>query len=59
MAAVARRAEDVELDPIVVPIPGDAHEATIADWLRSLRRGEPTDLGMSAADLVAEGRREA
>ena len=55
---VARRAEDFELDPVVVPISADAPEGSMADWLRSLVRDEAMDPGVSGADLVAEARAE-
>lgn len=57
MSAMARRAEDFELDPVVVPIPSDA-EGTMADWLRSLVRDERIEVGVSGAELVAEARAE-
>lgn len=55
---MARRAQDIELDPAVVPI-GDAPSGSFEDWLAGLERGdEPTVLPVSAAHLVAEGRAE-
>ena len=57
MRGMARRAEDFELDPVVVPIPSDA-EVSITEWLRSLRHDEPLVLEVSGAELVAEARAE-
>lgn len=54
---MARRAEDFELDPAVVPIPSDG-EGSMTDWLRSLSHDEPTEVGVSGAELVAEARAE-
>jgi hypothetical protein len=55
---MARRIEDLELDPAVVVIP-DKYEITMDEWLASLRGDEPTRLTVPAADLVAEARAEA
>lgn len=55
---MARRAEDFELDPVVIPISDDAPTGSMADWLRSLVHDQPIELGVSGADLVAEARSE-
>ncbi len=44
-------------DGVVVPIPGEV-EGTMAEWLRSLRRDQPSDAGMTGAELVDEARTE-
>lgn len=49
--AVARRVEDLDLDPAVVPIP-DRYELTMDAWLTSLEHDEPIALAASGADLV-------
>lgn len=50
---------DLELHPAVVLIP-DGATGLLDDWLASLRReGPPTELPSSAAELLAEARREA
>jgi|GEM_PF-5958030 hypothetical protein len=54
---MARRTEDFELDPAVVLIP-DHYELSMDDWLRSLRRGKPSELPTSGAELVEEARNE-
>lgn len=54
---MARRSEDIESDPAVVLI-GDDGEQSVDEWLASLRRLEPIELTVSAADLVAEARAE-
>lgn len=58
MTPVARRALDIENDPAIVVIP-DGADGNLDDWLASLRHdGPPIDLGISAAELVAEARRD-
>lgn len=58
MTPVPRRSADVENDPVIVVIP-DGSDGVLDDWLASLRRdGPPAELPMSAAELVAEARRE-
>lgn len=52
---MARRVKDLELDPVVVPIPDD-YKLSMDDWLGSLLRSEPVDLPISGAELVAEAR---
>lgn len=47
-----------EEDPVIVVIPGG--DGNMDDWLASLVRDDPPiDLGMTAAELIAEVRREA
>jgi hypothetical protein len=53
-------------DPIVVPIDDEFNrlspeeqERQTADWFQSLADDEPVDLGVSAAELLAEVRAEA
>ena len=57
LGGVARRADDFELDPVVVPIAGDVG-GSMDDWLRSLMQENPIDLVVSGADLVADARAE-
>ena len=52
---MAKRVEDFELDPVVVPIIQD-FDVTIDEWLASLRRDEPLIMAVSGAELVAEAR---
>ena len=54
---MARRTEDVELDPAIVLIP-DAYTMTMDEWFASLRRDGPARVTMSGAELVAEARAE-
>ena len=56
MTPMPRRAADIENDPVIVVIP-DGADGRLDDWLASLRRdGPPTELPVSAAELVAEAR---
>ena len=58
MNPMPRHAADIENDPAIVVIP-DGADGNLDDWLASLRHdGPPTELGLSAAELVAEARRE-
>lgn len=58
MTPVPRRSADIENDPVIVVIP-DGSDGGLDDWIASLRRdGPPTELPVSAAELVAEARRE-
>ena len=51
---MARNAE--HFDPVVVLIEDDAPTITFEDWLASLGERERVDLGISAAELLAEAR---
>ncbi len=51
---MAKRAEDY--DPVVVLIDDDEPKMTIAEWLALIDSREPVDLGISAAELLAEAR---
>jgi hypothetical protein len=58
MNPMPRRVSDIENDPAIVIIP-DGADGNLDEWLASLRTdGPPTDLGVSAAELVAEARRD-
>ena len=52
---MAKRVEDVELDPVVVPIV-ENFDLTIEDWLVLIRRDDPLPMVASGAELVAEAR---
>jgi hypothetical protein len=54
---MAKRANDLGADPVVVVIPED-FELTFDEWLASLRRDEPLTLSVTGANLVAEARRD-
>jgi hypothetical protein len=54
---MVRRPEDFEIDPVVVLIP-DTPKMTMDEWLAALRTDGPTELSVSAAELVAEARAE-
>lgn len=45
-----------ELDPVVVPIVDSEPTMTLHEWLAALDEREPVELGMSAAQLLAEAR---
>lgn len=51
---MAKRAEN--LDPIVVEIEDDEPTMTFEGWLARLAEREPVDLGVNAAELLAEAR---
>jgi len=53
---MARRTEDFEIDPTVVPIDDstDTSPAAMEAWLASLRGDEPVNLSVSAAEIVRE-----
>lgn len=58
MNSMPRRIDDLERDPAIVVIP-DGADGNLDDWLASLRRdGPPTELPVSAAELVADARRD-
>lgn len=61
---MAKRADELD-DPIVVPIEDDFSKLAddervrlTQEWLDSLRTEEPLDLGVTAAELLAEVRAE-
>lgn len=56
MPWMVRGAEDFELDPAVVLIDDVAPSLTFEEWLGIVGNDEPVDLGMSAAELLAEAR---
>ena len=59
MRPMKRPYGDIDDDPVIVLIPGD-DETTMDEWLASLPHDEPPiELPTSAADLLAEVRREA
>ena len=51
-----RRIDDVELDPTIVLIADDVDSspAAVGSWFESLKRLEPVDTTISAAQLVRE-----
>jgi hypothetical protein len=51
---MARRTEDFEIDPAIVPIDdgADTSSGAIEVWLASLHEDEPVNLSVSAADIV-------
>jgi len=51
---MARRTEDFEIDPTIVPIDdgADTSPAAREAWLASLRGDEPVNLSVSAAEVV-------
>ncbi|HUF97157.1 MAG TPA: hypothetical protein VMM60_03435 [Ilumatobacter sp.] len=53
---MARRADDLTSDPAVVVIeePSESFDA----WLHELQQGEPLDLTVTAAELLAGARAE-
>jgi hypothetical protein len=53
---MARRTDDFEIDPAIVPIDDatDTSPAAIDVWLASLRGDEPVNLSVSAAEVVRD-----
>ena len=53
---MARRTEDVEIDPVIVPIDDgtDTSPAALETWLASLHRDEPVTVSGSIAGIVRE-----
>ncbi len=53
---MARRTEDFEIDPVIVPIEDgtDTSPAAVQAWLASLHRDEAVELTVSVADIVRE-----
>ncbi len=52
--AMAKRAEDQ--DPVIVPTNDEEPTMTFEEWLALIDKDEPVDLGISAAELLAEAR---
>jgi hypothetical protein len=52
---MAKRAEDLDLDPSVVPV-GDAPTGSFDEWLASIHGDGRVELTKPAAELVAEVR---
>ena len=55
---MAHRADDQPFDPSVVVVNPDDEvtPATFTAWLDQLQRGEPIQLGVTAAETLAEAR---
>lgn len=51
---MAKRAEDH--GPVIVPIDDEEPKMTFEEWLALIENDEPVDLGISAAELLAEAR---
>lgn len=53
---MARRTQDFEHDPVIVPIEDgtDTSLPAMAAWRRDLRRDEPVALSVSVVDVVRE-----
>ena len=53
---MARRTEDFEIDPVIVPIEDgtDTSPAAVQAWLASLHRDEPVTLSGSVVGIVRE-----
>jgi hypothetical protein len=50
---MARRVEDFEIDPAVVPI-DEEPAVTFRAWLESLPKREPCDPGVEVAEVIRE-----
>jgi hypothetical protein len=55
---MVKSAEDPAMDPVIRVIEDDRPRLSLGEWLERLRGDEPVDLGISAAELLAEARAE-
>ena len=51
---MARRADELPNDPVLVLIDDDEPSTTFDDWLTSLTLDEPTDVDAGAAEILRE-----
>ena len=51
---MARRAEDLTNDPVLVLIEGDEPALTTEEWLALLDEDEPTDVNANAAEILRD-----
>ena len=51
---MARRADELPADPVLVLIDDDEPSTTFDDWLTSLTLDEPTDVDAGAAEILRE-----
>lgn len=51
---MARRADDLPNDPVLVLIDEDEPAMSFDDWLASLTLGEATDVNVGAAEILRE-----
>jgi hypothetical protein len=51
---VARRAEDLANDPVLVLIEDEGSELTVEEWLASLKEDGATDVDANAAEILRE-----
>jgi len=51
---MARRADELPNDPVLVLIDDDEPSTTLDDWLTSLTSDEPTDVDAGAAEILRE-----
>lgn len=51
---MARRAEDFSNDPALVLIKDDEPSMTVDEWLAMLDEDEPTDVDVSAAEILRD-----
>ena len=58
MGVVVKSAEVPATDPVIRVIEDDRPRVSLGEWLERLRGDEPVDLGISAAELLAEARAE-
>ena len=53
---MARRADEVPEDPVLVLIGDDEPTMTFDEWLAGLAPDEPTDVDVGAAEIIREMR---
>ena len=51
---VARRAEDLANDPVLVLIEDDGPDLTVEEWLASLKEDGATEVNANAAEILRE-----
>ncbi len=51
---MARRADDLPDDPVLVLIDEDEPTVSFDDWLASLTLGDPIDVNVGAAEILRE-----
>lgn len=54
MASMARRPDDVPVDPVIVVIEEPEPTMTFDEWLALVATDEPVELDIPAADLIRE-----
>lgn len=51
---MARRAEDLASDPVLVLVEDNGSDLTVEEWLASLKEDGATDVNANAAEILRE-----